>query len=116
MLPTVNGILQTSTSTTVTFRDGYGFDASGNLCVTSTDSAQDTFQAGKRFSPAGQLVIGNGVPPARPYVFNAGWPSDARSGREGITIAQGGTPAGSDPRIAGVAIGPLGGVYMSAGA
>lgn len=117
-LPTaIDGVVQTSLNSPVSWNEGLGYDSTGNLCVTTTVTGSDTFLSGKRVTQSGQLVIGPGNPPARPYVFNSGWPTDSRPAREGVTIAQGGTPAPTDPRIAGgIAVGPLGGVYMSTGA
>ena len=93
------------------FAGGLRFDAAGNLYVTTTLSATDTFVASRRISTLGQLVVASGTPPNRPYIFNGGLPSKANG--DGAMIRQNNnTPAATDPYIGGgVRVGPLGGVY-----
>lgn len=97
----------------VAWRGGIGFTAEGALCTTTTVSPIDVWLGGRRVSTEGRLVIGSGDVAARPYNFNAGIPSDSRSGRAGVVIAQANqTPAPTDPFVAGIRVGPLGGVYV----
>ena len=93
---------------------GLAYDPNGALHVTTTDSPTDTYLGGMRVSPIGQVVVGNGNPPARPYVYNAGLPFDRRDGR--LIRQEDTAPSPSDPYVAGVRVGPLGGVYFSTAA
>lgn len=97
---------------------GLAYDAQNRLHVVTAVLPDDRIQAGLRRANDGALVIGPGVAEARPYLLNNGpWPTDGRAGREGVVIAQGGTPAADDPRIScGYAVGPAGGLYFSNGA
>jgi len=96
--------------TPVSWNSGMGFNAAGALCTSTSPGANDSYQGGKRLDPVGRLVVGNGDPPARPYNFNAGLPFDKRDGSLIRQMNQ--TPASTDPFVAGVRVGPLGGVYM----
>ena len=102
---TLNGI-------PVTWNDGLGYTATGRLCVTTTTAATDVRIAGRRMTRQGLLVVAASTLGGQPWAYNAGWPFDKLTG---ATIAQVNVPAANDPRVAGVAIGPRGGVYLSEG-
>lgn len=108
-LTDANGVVQTADNgTPVSWSAGLGYDVDGYLCVTTSVLASDSFVGAKRVSASGQLVVTDSV--GGPFNYNAGWPTNQASG---ATIRQIGTPSPTDPRVAGVAIGPLGGVYMN---
>ena len=90
---------------------GRGISDDNRLCVTNNLNADDVFLAGLRLDQLGRIVCGNGVAAARPYVYVSGLPTDKRDGRLIRQYNQ--TPAPSDPFVAGVRVGPLGGVYMN---
>lgn len=106
------GVVQSSANPPVAWNAGLGYDTNGKLCVTTVVSASDVYIGGKRRSLAGALVITNSTAGGQPWNYNAGWPMDKNTG---ATIVQTGIPASTDPRVAGIAIGPLGGVYMTTG-
>ena len=90
--------------TPVYWNAGLGYDADGCLCITTTVSCHGRLhrrQAAR--SPMGRLVVADAIPCGRPCFYNAGWPSDKNTG---ATIRQTGSPAATDPRVAGIAIGP----------
>lgn len=108
-----NGVVQTKANgTPVYWNRGLGYDVNGNLCVTSVVSATDVWMNGWRMDSMGRLVVSQSSPEGQPFIYNAGWPTDKVTG---AIITQQNTPAPTDPRIAGVAVGPLGGVYMTEG-
>jgi len=112
-LTDANGVVQATTSgAPVSWNAGLGYDVEGNLCVTSVASPADSYSGGRRVSAEGKLVISQSTPDGKPWNYNAGWPMDKNTG---AIITQSGTPDPSEPRIAGVAVGPLGGVYMTEG-
>lgn len=96
----------------VSWNSGLGYTSDGKLCTTLSLMASDVWIGGKRISVNGLLVVAVSSPSGQPFTYNAGWPSDNDTG---ATIYQSGTPAANDPRVAGIAIGPLGGLYMSDG-
>ena len=104
-------IYAVNNGTPVTFNAGIGYDAQGRMCYTNVPGGSDVWVGGKRVDPVGEVVCGNGTPAARPYVFNAGLPFNKN---DGALIRQVDTnPAPTDPFVAGVRVGPLGGVYMT---
>lgn len=108
-----NGVVQTiANGTPVSWNAGLGYDANGLLCVTSTTAATDVWINGWRRDAQGRLVVSQSTPEGQPFIYNAGWPTDKNTG---AIITQQNVPAPTDPRIAGVAVGPLGGVYMTEG-
>ena len=108
-----NGVVQTvANGAPVSWSAGLGYDANGLLCVTSTLSSTDVWINGWRRDTQGRLVVSQSSPEGQPFIYNAGWPTDKVTG---AIITQQNTPAPTDPRIAGVAVGPLGGVYMTEG-
>ena len=112
-LTDVEGVVQaTMSGTPVSWNRGLGYTADGLLCVTSVVDPTDTYIGGWRVSAQGRLVVSQSTPEGQPWDRNAGWPQDKNTG---AIITQTGVPAPTEPRIAGVAIGPLGGVYMTEG-
>jgi len=110
-------IYVTPAGTPVRYSAGLGYTQDGRLCVTSTLNPLDTFQAGLRRDNEGRLVVGDGVLDSRPYFFNHGIPTDKRPASAGAVIRQmDTTPVASDPYVAGVRVGPRGGVYMTTAA
>jgi hypothetical protein len=96
--------------TPVSWNAGWGYAASGRLCVTDTEGANDAWLGGIRLDPQGRVVCGNGIGAARPYVYVRGLPTDKRNGKLIRQINQ--TPAPTDPFVVGIRVGPNGGVYM----
>ena len=95
----------------VVWNAGIGVAASNRVCVTTTESPTDVYVDGMRLDSVGRIVVIAGDPAGRPYFFNGGLPSDKRNGD---TIYQlNVTPLATDPFVAGVRVGELGGVYMT---
>ena len=97
--------------TPVSWNSGMGFTAAGALCTTTTQSGTDSYQGGKRLDPVGRLVVGDapgGI--GAIWDWNAGLPFRPDNGTLIRQMNQ--TPAPTDPFVAGVRVGPLGGVYM----
>ena len=99
---------------TSTLNGGIAYQANGSMCTTPTPGADDVWNGGIRCSPTGQVVVGDGIPPARPYVYNGGLPFDKRDGSliRQVDVV----PAASDPYVGEIRVGPLGGVYFTTAA
>jgi hypothetical protein len=97
--------------TPIAWNGGAGYSAGSRLCVTDTDSPTDVWLGGFRFDLQGRLVCGDGIGAARPYVYVKGLPTDKRNGKLIRQLSQ--TPSATDPFVAGIRVGPNGGVYMN---
>lgn len=95
----------------VRWNEGLGYSATGQLCVTSTLTPNDTYIGGIRRSPIGALVVSSQI---GTLTYNGGWPCNSGGGTDGSVARQVDIPpALGDPYVNGVRIGPLGGVYMT---
>lgn len=97
--------------TPVSWNAGLGYTALGQLCVTSTLAGTDTYQNGMRISATGLLVV---AAQSGSLVFNAGLPFNAADGsmaRQTDVV-----PGADDPYVAGIRVGPTGGVYFTTAA
>lgn len=98
-----------------TFNGGLAFDSQGRV-YSANIQPDDVFVGGMRVSQRGELVETDaaGQVPGEAYVAglpvaNAGAPP-----REGAVLRQVDTiPAPNDPFVAGVRVGPLGGMYQT---
>lgn len=90
---------------------GLAYNAAGQLCTTTTLGPNDVYLGGFRVATTGHLVVGDGVPEARPYVMKSGLPFDKRNGA--MIRQMDVVPAPGDPFVAGVRVGALGGVYAT---
>jgi hypothetical protein len=99
-----------------TFNGGLAFSKLGQV-YSANLQASDGFVGGFRVSQLGELVETDSTPPQRAgQVFVAGLPV-ANSGspsRPGAVLRQvNTTPGATDPFVAGVRVGPLGGMYQT---
>lgn len=90
---------------------GIRVNSLGEAYTTTNPAGTDVWVGGLRLSQLGQVVVGNGVPAARPYNYVGGFPFDKRDGSLIRQLDL--TPAPSDPYVVGIRVGSLGGVYMS---
>jgi hypothetical protein len=87
---------------------GIGYTPSGQMCTWTTPNTDDRFIGGWRVRNNGQVIVADASPP---HVFNEGLPF---SKLDGSLIRQTDvTPAPTDPYVAGIRVGPLGGVYFT---
>ena len=101
------------------FNGGLAFSPTGQVYGANAQPT-DTFIGGWRVSILGELVETDGLVPNRPYDFNAGMPQAKQgspSNRGGALIRQvDNVPAATEPYVAGVRVGPLGGMYQTTSA
>lgn len=97
------------------FIGGLAFNNLGQV-YSANASPTDVFIGGWRVSVLGELVETNAVPEVN-RDYNAGMPQSGPGGlvgREGAILRQVDTvPSASDPYVAGVRVGPLGGMYQT---
>ena len=113
MLPQVDAqgrIYGVNLGTPVSWNAGIGYSAAGQVCGTTVQSASDTYLGGLRLDAVGRVVTGA---QSGPLVYaHGGWPINATTGstaaRQIDTV-----PAATDPYVAGVRIGPTGGLYVT---
>jgi len=114
MLPQADAIGQVYVSPAgvpVFWNRGMGYDVNGRLCTTIGEFATDVFLGGQRFRNDGTLVVA--AQDATPF-FNAGLPFTQAGGAEcrQVDVA----PGANNPYVAGIRVGPLGGVYHTTAA
>ena len=98
----------------VKWNEGFGYSATGQLCVTTTLTPNDTYEGGIRRSSTGALVV---AAQGGTLSYNGGWPCNLGGASDGAVARQvDTTPAATDPFVAGVRIGAAGGVYMTTAA
>jgi hypothetical protein len=95
------------------WHNGYCFNATNQLHISTTPTAGDFYISGRRFNPNGALVVGVGDVGNRPYWGNNGFPY--RLTDDGLVFQANQTPAPQDPYVRGIRVGLLGGVYMITG-
>lgn len=101
-------IYAAAAGTPVSWNEGLGYTASGQLCTTATASASDAWNGGLRRSANGSLVV---AAQGGTLNYNGGWPCNASDGAVARQVDV--VPAVTDPYVGGVRIGPTGGVYMT---
>lgn len=97
--------------TPVTWNQGLGYAANGALCYTNSLNATDVYQNGMRISATGLVVT---AAQSGSLFYNAGLPFNAADGTlaRQVDVA----PGADDPYVAGIRVGPLGGVYFTSAA
>lgn len=97
--------------TPVSWNSGIGYTATGQMCYTATPNAADVYQNGMRMSNTGLVVTGA---QSGSLFYNAGLPFNAADGSLACQVDV--VPGANDPYVAGIRVGPAGGVYLTTAA
>jgi hypothetical protein len=95
----------------VTWNAGVGYTASGQMCISTTVGATDTYVNGWRLDATGVVIV---AAQSGSIVSNGGLPfnnSDGTMARQVDVV-----PSADDPYVNGIRVGALGGVYMTTAA